>query len=79
MLETGSEMVISSKTPTVPLVTETDNLKPGQQTKNELNIVKKLKLRLERDYNNRYPIKLKYRGLKQMPLSEMQVDFYTLD
>lgn len=72
-------MVMVSKTPTVPLVTETDNLKPEQQKKNELNIVKKLKLRLEKDYNNRYPIKLKYRGLKQMPLSEMQVDFYTIN
>lgn len=42
-------------------------------SKKELNTVRKLRLRIENDQNNRFPIKLKYRGLRHTLLSDLQV------
>ncbi|CAG4985211.1 unnamed protein product [Parnassius apollo] len=66
-LKTGKELMLHTNVPAVGLLPkDTNTNKDGDN----LNIVKKFKLRVERDRRNLYVKKLKYRGMRLLPLSQ---------
>lgn len=68
-LLTGKELIMPTKAPTfgiLPLNKDSEESNDGD----DLNIVKKFKLRVERDKANLYVKKLKYRGMRILPMSQ---------
>lgn len=67
-LKTGTELVMSTNYPTQgPLPNNKVNNLDLDDSENNLCIVKKLKLRLDKDVNNHYTRRLKYRGVRVIP------------
>lgn len=65
-LKTGTELVMSTNYPTQgPLLS--NKLNNLDDSEHNLCILKKLKLRLDKDVSNLYTRKLKYRGVRVIP------------
>ncbi|KAI8434515.1 hypothetical protein MSG28_012519 [Choristoneura fumiferana] len=71
-LRTGNELVMSTPYPTLSMLSVID--KDYDLNESNLCIVKKHQLRLASDPCNNYYKRLKYRGIRLMPLTQMEIE-----